>query len=338
MHPLPQSISAVKTSSLFEEIQALVAPELNQVNRLILTHLNHHLPIITRIAQHLIAAGGKRIRPLVALLSTKFFNYKGPHHIALAAAVEYIHSATLLHDDVVDNSTKRRGAASANEVWGNKAPILVGDFLFSFAFDLMVDCNNLKVLKILSEASMKITQGELLQLRQSQNLAMTKEAYFDIISGKTAALFEAACEVGPALTPTCERFRSPMKRFGFELGCLFQIMDDLLDYGIGTSSLGKPLGKDFEEGKVTLPIIIAFARGTPKERDFWTKAMEGKTRSVAQFQQAASLLKEHDVIPTILHLAQAHATRAHQLLQDIPPSPAKKGLELLVQFSLNRTC
>src|SRR5579859_1445372 len=255
-------------------LSALVASDLKRVNALILDRMQSPVALIPQLAGHIIAAGGKRLRPMLTLASAKLVGYRGDRHLALSAAVEFIHTATLLHDDVVDASDLRRGLATANAVWGNKPSVLVGDFLFSRAFQLMVEDGSLKVLGILSHASAVIAEGEVLQLVTSNDTATEEAAYLEVIRSKTAELFAAASRIGAVVANRPEGEEAALDAYGRNLGVAFQLVDDMLDYSAEQTALGKTVGDDFRDGKITLPIVLAFARGDDQERGFWRRTLE----------------------------------------------------------------
>ena len=257
-----------------DELQRLVNDDLRVVNELIVKHMHSPVPLIPQLAGHLVAAGGKRLRPMLTLASARMCGYRGGRHHALAACVEFIHTATLLHDDVVDESDLRRGLATANALWGNKASVLVGDFLFSRAFQLMVADGSLRVLEILSGASAVIAEGEVLQLVTSNDTDTSEQAYLDVIRCKTAALFAAACRIGAVVAERPKVEEEALDSYGLNLGIAFQLIDDVLDYSAKQAELGKTVGDDFREGKMTLPVVLAFRRGDEAERGFWRRCIE----------------------------------------------------------------
>ncbi|MCS7268001.1 MAG: polyprenyl synthetase family protein [Geminicoccaceae bacterium] len=307
-----------------------------RVNRLILERLESRVPLIPELARHLIAAGGKRIRPMLTLLAARLCGYRGEHHLALATAVEFIHTATLLHDDVVDESELRRGKATANAVWGNKAPVLVGDFLFSRAFQLMVQVGDLEVLRILADASAVIAEGEVLQLVTANDTSTSEEAYLAMITGKTAALFRAACEVGAVVARRPEPERMALRAYGEALGIAFQLVDDALDYCARQSELGKTVGDDFREGKVTLPVLVAFARGDESERAFWRRTLERCEQTDTDLAEAQRLLARHGAIEATLERARAYGRSAKEAIAVFPRSQVREVLAGLVDFCIER--
>ncbi len=322
--------------SALERARLLVREDLERVNRLILERLQSEVPLIPELARHLIAAGGKRIRPMLTLLSARLCGYRGDHHVALATAVEFIHTATLLHDDVVDDSDLRRGKATANALWGNKAPVLVGDFLFSRAFQLMVGVGDLEVLGILADASAVIAEGEVLQLVTANDTATTEDAYLRMIAGKTAALFEAACAVGAVVAGRPVAERRALAEYGRALGIAFQLVDDALDYSARQAELGKSVGDDFRDGKITLPVLVAFARGDEAERAFWRRTLERVEQDEADLAEAQRLIARHRAVEATLERAEAFGRQAREALAPFPRSPAKEALLGLVDFCIHR--
>lgn len=322
-------------SHRLDSLAALLAPQLSSINACILEKMESSVPLIPQIAGYLISLGGKRLRPLLTVATAELCGYKGERHIHLAACVEFIHTATLLHDDVVDESHLRRGSASANARWGNKASVLVGDFLFSRAFELMVHDGSLDVLDILSKASSTIAEGEVMQLASSHDLTLTEEIYLKIIGAKTACLFSAATEVGAIIAEVPEKQRSYLAWFGYTLGLAFQLMDDVLDYAANQEKLGKAIGDDFREGKVTLPVIYAYQEGADKQ--FWdeTFTKDGK-RDKDALAHATHLLKESGALLKAKHLAQDFVKEALECLTSFPDSSLKSALQDLAYFSLHR--
>jgi octaprenyl-diphosphate synthase len=287
------------------------------VNREIVARMHSPVALIPELAGHIVAAGGKRLRPLLTLATARMCGYTGEHHIGLAACVEFIHTATLLHDDVVDESDLRRGQASANALWGNQASVLVGDFLFSRSFQLMVDAGSLEVLRILANASATIAEGEVLQLTTAYDPATTEAAYFDVIRGKTAALFAAASRVGPVIAGRPEADADNLEAYGMNLGLAFQIVDDVLDYNADQGALGKTVGDDFREGKATLPVLLAYARGDEKERTFWRRVIEDLNQKDGDLEQALSLMQARDAITDSAKAATRCAYDAEQALLSV---------------------
>ncbi len=332
---LSKSAPAERENPL-ERLAKALQPELAAVNAIILDRMTSDIPLIPELAGHLIAAGGKRIRPLLTLASAALFGYKGDRQYRLSACVEFIHTATLLHDDVVDESDKRRGRASANAIFGNEAAVLVGDFLFSRSFQLMVEDGSLDVLRILSNASAVIAEGEVLQLTTANNLETTEEQYLKVIRSKTAELFAAACETGAVVAGRAKGEIMTMREYGMALGIAFQISDDILDYMASETRLGKSLGDDFREGKMTLPVIFALQNASPDERDFWKRTMGDLDQKEGDFRMAQRLFERHNSIGKSLDMARAYAKRGRELLADMPRNAFAEDLAELITFAVER--
>jgi len=318
-----------------DALYALISPDLLRVDTLILDRVKNEVPLIHEIARHIIASGGKRIRPALTLISAQLCGYSGDRHIALAAAVEFIHTATLLHDDVVDESKLRRGMATANDLFGNKASILVGDFLFTQAFQLMVADGSLVSLKILSDASAVISKGEVMQLMTEGQPETTIEQYLQVISAKTAALFAAACEIG-AVMAGHEASQEPLREFGIYTGLAFQLVDDALDYSADEKTLGKSVGDDFQEGKITLPVILAYNAGSAEEKRFWNRTLSELDQTPADFTEAQRLLAYHDAIGQTVAMASRYCQKARDCLAGFPESPSKSAMLDIVDFCESR--
>src|SRR6476646_5956136 len=289
---------------------ALVAADMNGVNAAILERMQSKVALIPELAGHRIAGGGKRMRPMLTLGSAALLGYPGTRHHKLAAAVEFIHTATLLHDDVVDGSGMRRGKRTANLIWGNPASVLVGDFLFSRAFELMVEDGSLKVLRILSHASAVIAEGEVNQLTAQRQIETGEDHYLDIISAKTAALFAAACRVSPVVAEAGEDAEIALDCYGKNLGIAFQLSDDVIDYASDEATMGKGVGDDFRDGKMTLPVILAYARGSEADRAFWRSAIHGERVSEADLAHATQLLRDTGAFQDTLAHARHYGQRA----------------------------
>jgi octaprenyl-diphosphate synthase len=292
--------------------------------------------LIPQLAGHIVAAGGKRLRPMLTLATARLSGYRGQRHIALAAAVEFIHTATLLHDDVVDASDLRRGLATANAVWGNKPSVLVGDFLFSRAFQLMVEDGSLKVLQILSEASAIIAEGEVLQLVTSNDTETTEDAYLDVIRAKTAQLFAAASRIGAVLAERPAAEEESFEAYGRNLGIAFQLVDDMLDYSARQAELGKTVGDDFREGKITLPVILAFLRGGAVDREFWKRTIEKLDQRDDDLEQAQSLIERHNALADTFERARHYGAMARDALGLFRDCPLKSALLEAVDFAIDR--
>ena len=319
-----------------DPIMALVAADMNAVNSVILGRMQSDIPLIPELAGHLIAGGGKRMRPMLTLACTKLLDYPGTRQHKLAAAVEFIHTATLLHDDVVDGSGLRRGRKTANLVFGNPATVLVGDFLFSRSFELMVEDGSLKVLKILSGASAIIAEGEVDQLTAQRRVETSEERYLDIIGAKTAALFAAACRIAAVVAERDEEAERALDSYGRNLGIAFQLVDDAIDYVSDEATMGKGVGDDFRDGKVTLPVILAYARGNDEERKFWNDAMIGHRASDADLAYATALMREHGTIDATLERARHFGQRAIDAIAGFGPGKAKAALVETVEFAISR--
>jgi octaprenyl-diphosphate synthase len=324
-----------KTGASLAHLRSLVEADLRNVDALILKQVESHISLIPQLASYVIAAGGKRLRPAMTLLCARMCGHEGNRHVALAAAVEFIHTATLLHDDVVDESALRRGLATANDVWGNKASVLVGDFLLSKAFQLMVNDGSLAVLKTLSDASAVIAQGEVLQLLSAHDPEIPEAQYFEVISSKTATLFSAACKIGAEVADT-PHYIEPLRQFGLDLGIAFQLVDDALDYASQQATLGKTIGDDFREGKITYPVLVAYQRGDEQERAFWRRAMEAEDQRAGDLEHAIALLEKHRSHAATIERAEAYCESARAALQIFPDSPEKSALLETVSFCVER--
>jgi octaprenyl-diphosphate synthase len=292
--------------------------------------------LIPELAGHLIAGGGKRMRPMLTLACANLLGYPGTRHHKLAAAVEFIHTATLLHDDVVDGSGMRRGKQTANLIWGNPASVLVGDFLFSRAFELMVEDGSLKVLRILSHASAVIAEGEVEQLTAQRQIDTDEDHYLDIISAKTAALFAAACRVAPVVAEADEDAELALESYGRNLGIAFQLTDDVIDYASDLATMGKGVGDDFRDGKMTLPVILAYARGSEGDRAFWRSAIGGERVSDEDLGEAIRLLRASGALDDTLERARLYGRRAIDSLAKVPSSKAKSALVEAAEFAVAR--
>lgn len=331
-----QQVSPTRSTDALATARLLIGDELEAVNHKVIANLVSDVPMIPEVARHLIAAGGKRIRPVLTLLSAKLCGYQGDRQIGLATAVEFIHTATLLHDDVVDESDLRRGRNTANAVWGNKPPVLVGDFLFSRAFQLMVADGNLKVLKILSDAAAIIAEGEVAQLMTANDMSTDETAYYHVIRGKTAALFRAATQVGAVIADRTKDEETALAVYGEELGIAFQLVDDALDYSARQAMLGKTVGDDFVDGKVTLPVILSYADGDEKERAFWRRTMEEQKQTDTDLKHALKLIARHRGIERTLDAAQQAAARASGALDIFAAGDIRDCMTALAEFSVSR--
>ncbi len=328
------SHSASKSS--LESLQSFIASDLARVDEAIMARVGARAALIPDMAAHLVHSGGKRLRPSLTLICARLCGYQGERHVHLAAAVEFLHSATLLHDDVVDESALRRGVPTANNIWGNKASILVGDFLLGQAFMLMVGDGSLEVLRILSSASAIIAEGEVMQMVATSDLGTSEDDYIRIISAKTAQLFSAACEIGAVVSDRPQAEQKALFDFGMNLGIAFQIADDALDYSAKQEELGKSIGDDFHEGKVTLPVIHAYANGTAEERLFWKRVIEEKSQKDSDLEKAKELIQKHQSLRYTMDRAVEFVENAKQALNLFPASQEKDILLELLDFSVNR--
>jgi octaprenyl-diphosphate synthase len=320
-----------------ERLTSLVSADMERVNATILSRTGSEVTMIPEVANHLIASGGKRLRPMLTLAMARLAGYRGDGHVKLAAAVEFMHTATLLHDDVVDESEMRRGKLAARLLWGNEASVLVGDFLLGQAFKMMVEVGSLRSLEILSSAAAVIAEGEVMQLSAAKNTATTEDDYLSVIRAKTAELFAAACEVGPALNGRSKDEQSACRSFGMNLGVAFQLVDDALDYGGKAAKLGKNVGDDFREGKITLPVVLSFRRGSDSERAFWRRALEDGDSTDADLEQAISLMVKHRALEDTIQRARHYGAIAKDALALFPASPMKEALEESVEFCIARS-
>jgi octaprenyl-diphosphate synthase len=319
-----------------ESLVELTADDLARVNETILQRMQSPVILIPQLAGHLIAAGGKRLRPMLTLGASRLCGYRGDRHIGLAAAVEFIHTATLLHDDVVDESDLRRGLATANSVWGNKSSVLVGDFLFSRSFQLMVADGSLEVLEILSEAASVIAEGEVAQLVTANDTETSELDYLEVIRAKTAKLFAAACEIGAVVAERPKPEQESLETFGHNLGVAFQLIDDVLDYAAHQPTLGKTVGDDFREGKITLPVVLAFRTADEEQRAFWRRTLEDLEQKKGDFRRAAAMLEKSGALKATVERARGYGARARQALEIFPAGPMKTALLDAVEFAVER--
>ena len=315
----------------------LVTADMERVNITILSRTGSQVTMIPEVANHLISSGGKRLRPMLTLAMASLAGYSGEGHVKLAAAVEFMHTATLLHDDVVDQSDMRRGQLAARMLWGNEASVLVGDFLLGQAFKMMVEVGSLRALEILSAAAAVIAEGEVMQLAAAKNTATTQDEYLAVIRAKTAELFASACEVGSALANRPKAETAACRSFGMNLGIAFQLVDDALDYGGNATKLGKNVGDDFREGKITLPVVLAFRRGSQSERAFWTRTLEKGKVTESDLETAIGLMHTHRALEDTIQRAHHYGALARDALALFPASPMKQALEDTVEFCTART-
>ena len=320
-----------------DRLASWLADDMAAVNALIRDRMaSEHAPRIPEVTAHLIEAGGKRLRPMLTLAAARLCGYAGADHQKLAATVEFIHTATLLHDDVVDESARRRGRPTANLLWDNKSSVLVGDYLFARSFQLMVETGSLRVLDILANASAVIAEGEVLQLTAAQDLATTEDTYLKVIRGKTAALFSAATEVGGVIAGVPEEQVQALHTYGDALGIAFQIADDLLDYGGSSASIGKNTGDDFRERKLTLPVIKAVAKADAEERAFWLRVIEKGDQREGDLQQALALMARHGAMEAARDQALDWSAKARTALKALPDHPLRGMLSELAAYVVSR--
>lgn len=315
---------------------ALTKADMGRVNELILSKAGSDVELIPEVANHLVSSGGKRLRPMITLAAAKMFGYQGDGDVKLATSVEFMHTATLLHDDVVDESDLRRGKATARMIWGNQASVLVGDFLLGQAFRMMVEVGSLDALDVLSAAATIIAEGEVMQLAAAQNLETTEDEYLAVIRAKTAALFSAAAEVGPIIAGASKAERAALRSFGTNLGLAFQLVDDALDYGGSAQDLGKNTGDDFREGKVTLPVLLSYRRGTSEERAFWKNAIENGVTEDSELEKAIGLMTRYGAIGDTVQRARHFGEIARDALAPMGDTEQKNALMEVIDFCISR--
>jgi octaprenyl-diphosphate synthase len=332
------SLGGKRKAPSLDPLLALCADDMVRIDREILARMRSPVALIPELANHLIGAGGKRMRPLLTVAAARLCGYaaRDDRHIKLATCVEFIHSATLLHDDVVDASGLRRGKPSANTVWGDKASVLVGDFLFTRSFELMVEVGSLDILGVLSRASSTIAEGEVLQLVTQRNMSTPEATYLEVIKGKTARLFAAAAEVGAMVAGRGGAERVALESYGMNLGIAFQLVDDALDFSGREAALGKAIGDDFREGKITLPVILAFLRGGKVEREFWRRTIEALDQRDGDLVQAQTLMERHAALADTLERARHYGAMARDALGLFPDSELKAALLEAVEFAIDR--
>jgi octaprenyl-diphosphate synthase len=319
----------------FADVRALVEDEILAVDRLIKTRLHSEVTLINQLSQYIIGSGGKRMRPVVALLCAKAAGYSGTRHIDVAVIVELIHTATLLHDDVVDSSKMRRGQETANLVWGSEASVLVGDFLYSRAFQMMVDLQNMRVLEILADSTNTIAEGEVMQLVSCHDPNTTEQQYLNTIHNKTAKLFESAAELGVVISGDLPELETALARYGRHLGTAFQLVDDALDYNASPEQLGKNIGDDLAEGKPTLPLLYAMWKGDDHQATIVRHAIEHG--GLEQIDEISAAIESTGAITYTFALAEAEAAKAQQALADLPPTPYSEALHALADFAVHRS-
>ena len=335
-HERPSARRKASPGAPLDRLHSLVADDFGAVNSVILDNMKSPVMLISELAAHIVAAGGKRLRPMLTLGAAQLCGYTGKRHIELAACIEFIHTATLLHDDVVDDSTLRRGAATANAVWGNKPSVLVGDFLFSRAFQISVADGSLRVLGILADTAATLAEGEVMQLTISNDTETSEDACLRVITAKTAALFAAACQLGAVVAERSAAEEEALRNFGLNLGIAYQLVDDALDYGARESVLGKTVGDDFRDGKITLPVVLAFRRGSDEERAFWRRTMEEEEQDDGDFSRATALLARHGAIADSVERARHYCAMSRDALGLFPPSDVKDAFLAVVDFCTDR--
>ena len=319
----------------FSEIQSLMKSDMEKTDNILIDRLNSNVDLINQMSHYIIASGGKRIRPLLLLLCARATNYGGTEHHAMAVVIELIHTATLLHDDVVDESTTRRNQDTANELWGNAASVLVGDFLYSRAFEILVEPNSMSIMRILSKATNQIAEGEVLQLLNIRNANVSQTKYFNVIEQKTARLFEAACKIGALLSDSSEKTINSLGDFGLHLGIAFQIIDDALDYESNSTTMGKEVGDDLSEGKITLPMIYALEKTSGSENKILRDAI--KTADASNIDKIINILCSVNAFEFTRKIAGNESQKALKSLKNIPDSEYRSALKLLCELSINRT-
>jgi octaprenyl-diphosphate synthase len=333
---IPLDAAGNKKRASIEPLVKLTLADMERVNESILSHARSHVELIPEIANHLINSGGKRIRPMLTLAAARMVGYEGEYHLKLATAVEFMHTATLLHDDVVDESDLRRGKQAARVIWGNQASVLVGDYLLGQAFKMMVETGSLDSLRILSNAACVIAEGEVLQLSVSQDTSTTEDAYMQVIVAKTAALFSAAAEVGAVVAKRPPSEQAALESYGRNLGIAFQLIDDALDYSGSTEKLGKGVGDDFRERKITLPVVLSYRRGTTEERNFWKRTLEDGDQTPDDFTYAKKLMERHGALNDTIDRANHYGDIARDALAIFPDSDLKDALLEAVEFCVAR--
>jgi octaprenyl-diphosphate synthase len=325
-----------RSDASVEPLVALVAADMARVNALILSKAGSDVTMIPEVANHLISSGGKRLRPMLTLAAAQMCGYEGDGHVKLAMAVEFMHTATLLHDDVVDESDMRRGKLAARKLWGNQASVLVGDFLLGQAFRVMVEVGSMQALGVLSDAAAIIAEGEVMQLAAAKRVATTEDEYLAVIRAKTAALFSAAAEVGPIVAGRGRDEEAAFRSYGTNLGIAFQLIDDALDYGGSSAQLGKNVGDDFREGKITLPVVLSYRRGSDEDRAFWKRCLQDGGAEEGDLAKAIELLRHSRAIETTVERARHYGAMACDALAPFKDGPHKRALLEVVEFCVSR--
>jgi octaprenyl-diphosphate synthase len=334
---IPFGASQEKAPATLDALVALTKPDMEQVNLLVLEKAESHVELIPELARHLIDSGGKRIRPMLTIAAARMCGYSAALHLKLAMAVEFMHTATLLHDDVVDESDQRRGKQAARVIWGNQASVLVGDYLLGQAFKMMVETGSLDALRILSNAACVIAEGEVLQLSVSQDVSTTEDQYLQVVGAKTAALFSAAAEVGGVIAARPKEEQLALQSYGRNLGIAFQLVDDALDYSGSSDKLGKSTGDDFRERKITLPVVLSYRRGSEPERKFWTRVLQDGDQTADDLVYARKLMEKHGAIGKTIERASHYGDIACDALAIFPESEWKTALLEAVEFCIARS-
>ncbi len=330
LHP-----ATTNSGTLLSEIIALVSDDLSAIKRHIENQIESDISLIREIGRYIVDAGGKRLRPITLLLAARSLGYQGTAHIDLGAVIEFIHTATLLHDDVVDKSDLRRGRKTTNAVWGNPASVLVGDFLYSRAFEMMVAVDRMAIMRIMAATTNRISEGEVLQLLNTHSPTVSETEYLETITRKTAKLFESAAQIGALLASAAPATESALAEFGLNIGISFQIVDDALDYRPETDNIGKNTGDDLADGKMTLPLIHALRVCTPGDKELIEAAISVGDRS--QFDTIVAIIESTDSLAYTSRLARTYAAQAQQALELLPPSDYRNALSKLAEFAVSRT-
>jgi octaprenyl-diphosphate synthase len=334
---IPFEGGSERPAPTLDALVKLTTQDMNLINEMVLDKAQSHVELIPEIAGHLINSGGKRIRPMLTVAAARMCGYTGLHHIKLAMAVEFMHTATLLHDDVVDESDMRRGKQAARIIWGNQASVLVGDYLLGQAFKMMVETGSLDCLRILSDAACIIAEGEVLQLSVSQDTSTTEDSYLKVVAAKTAALFSAAARVGAVISNRPRAEQEALESYGRNLGIAFQLVDDALDYSGKQALLGKSVGDDFRERKITLPVVLAYRRGSTDEREFWKRTMELGEQAEADLAHAQKLMERHGSLADTLDRARHYGALSRDALAIFADSPWKSAMLEAVDFCIARS-
>ena len=333
---LVKNFDLPEPTSPIQQLSEMLQEEMKAVNQTIVSRIGSSVPLIPKLAAHIINAGGKRIRPLMTLAFAKLFGYQGQRHIPLAASIEFIHTATLLHDDVIDESTKRRNQATANSLWDNKATILVGDFLLGRSFELMTADGHIEVLRVLAGVASTMIEGEVLQLQTTNDVTTSENIYFDTVLAKTARLFSAACEIGGVVAEVPEEHKAAISAYGRNFGISYQLIDDLLDYAANPQDLNKSIGDDFKEGKVTLPVILAYELANAEEKEFWIRTINNLEQTEEDLNKAIAIMQKYRIFESVKLRAYDFADKASQSISVFVDSPMKTCLQESSYYCVNR--